>query len=107
MLRGDRFRALRLQNGYTYAEIAAILDIGYSQVNRYETNRIDPSSEVLNRMANLFGVSVDYLMGRTDTPSVDIVELSAEEHAVITALRRGEKLEAIKIIVNQASSDVS
>jgi transcriptional regulator with XRE-family HTH domain len=35
---------------------------------RYEKGEVDPPSSKLVVLANYFGVSTDYLLGRTDTP---------------------------------------
>jgi len=41
---------------------------GYS---KYETGENDPSTQVLIALANFYGVSVDYLLGRTDNPKLN------------------------------------
>ncbi len=99
MLRGGRLKQLRERSGYTHADLSEMLNIGFSQVYRYESGKADPSSHVLERMAKLFGVSVDYLLGLTDDPIPDQSSLSHKEKQVIAAWRRGERFEAIKMIV--------
>jgi len=99
MLQGDRLKALRESKGYTHHDLANLLNVGYAQIYRYEANKSDPSTYVLERAAELFGVSVDYLLGLTDDPIPDQSSLSHKEKQVIAAWRRGERFEAIKMIV--------
>jgi transcriptional regulator with XRE-family HTH domain len=102
MLVGDRLKDLREGRSYTHQELAHLLDLSITQVWRYETGKTDPSGEILARMAKVFNVSVDYLLGVIDDPlppGSTESNLSDQEKAVIQALRRGQKIEAIKVIV--------
>ncbi|WP_309121641.1 helix-turn-helix transcriptional regulator [Paenibacillus sp.] len=85
---GERIAKLREDLGLTQGELAARLGITRASLSHYETNRRQPDYETLSAMADLFDVSVDYLMKRTDhmkkslTPDVsffvDQLELSDE-----------------------------
>ncbi len=103
MLKGDRLRQLRQEQGYTHETLAKALGLSMKQVWRYEAGQSDPTSEVVSRMAVLFGVSADYLLGLSDSPAMNPAErsLTPRELAVLTALRRGDKLTAIRAIVNE------
>lgn len=98
-MRGDRLKQLRELHRYTHDDLAALLQIGYASIYRYEAGKSTPDGELLDRMANLFGVSVDYLLGRIDDP-LPGNELTEKERAILAALRRGEPYEAIKVIVS-------
>lgn len=103
MLHGERLRTLRLANKYTQNYLAQILGLNIRQIPRYEAGEVDPSGEVVARMADIFNVSTDYLLGRTDdpTPCAESENLTPKERAVLAALRRGEPLAAIKVIVEE------
>ena len=103
MLHSKRFRDLRLKNGYTHERVAELLDIGMRMVARYEAGESDPTGDVITRMADVFNVSADYLLGRTDDPKPchQSEGLTQKERDVLAALRRGEPLEAIKAIVSE------
>ena len=104
MLRGDRLKALRESRGFTHQELANSLDIGSAQIWRYEAGKISPTAEVLARMAQVFDVSVDYLLDLTNEPlppGVSKSDLSEKERNVVAALRRGENYEAIKLIIGE------
>jgi transcriptional regulator with XRE-family HTH domain len=104
MLQGDRLKELRESKGYTHQQLAEFLDLGTTQIWRYETGKTDPAGDILARIAKVFNVSVDYLLGLTDEatpPRLTQTDLSAVERDVLDALRRGEKVEAIKLIVTE------
>jgi len=100
MLRGERLRNLRLSKDYTHEELANHLDVSVSQLKRYEMETSEPTAGVIVRMANLFNVSTDYLLDRTDTANIHITEndLSDLEREIINALRGNDPLGAIKAI---------
>jgi transcriptional regulator with XRE-family HTH domain len=104
MLRGDRLKTLRESKGYTHQELAELLSVGSAQIWRYEAGKTAPSADVLARVAQVFDVSVDYLLDLTDEPlppGVSESDLTAKERNVVAALRRGENYEAIKLIVDE------
>ena len=59
---GARIAALRREAGLTQAELAQRLRISPSAVGMYEQGRREPSADTLVAMAQLFGVSTDYLL---------------------------------------------
>jgi DNA-binding XRE family transcriptional regulator len=62
---GDRFRACRMKAAKTQAEMAPVLAISRAQLANLEGDRSRPGLEMLVKAANAYGVSVDYLLGRT------------------------------------------
>src|ERR1700724_3422052 len=65
---GARLRALRAERGWTQRELDSRLGILQSKLSKYESGPHQPSLRTLVRMANLFGVSTDYLLTGTGTP---------------------------------------
>ena len=61
---GDRLRALRLKAGKTQAEVSPSLHITRAQLANIEADRSRPGLETLVAAADLFGTSVDILLGR-------------------------------------------
>ena len=59
---GARIAALRRQLGMSQAELASALRISPSAVGMYEQGRREPSAQMLVAMAELFGVTTDYLL---------------------------------------------
>lgn len=100
MIVGERLRDLRKGRGYSRRELAELLEIGEANIQRYETGDSDATSENVLKIARHFNVSTDYLLGLTNTPASFGNDLSIDELAVIAAWRRGERIEAIKVIVD-------
>lgn len=65
----EQLKNLRKQHNITQEQLAAIVGVERSSVGKWEgKSGVIPSSEILNKLANFFDVSVDYLLGRTDVP---------------------------------------
>lgn len=80
MKTNDILKELRLRKGMTQQEFADALDINLSSYQKYEraNNSIKPSIDSLIKIADFYGVSVDYLIGRT-APIDPIAALPAAE----------------------------
>jgi len=72
-----RLTALRREKGITQAQAAASVGITSNQWQRYEYGATMPTVETLVNIADYFGVSVDYLLGRSSTPALDLNEYRA------------------------------
>ena len=59
---GDRIQAFRKQNGLSQSQLADKLGISYAQLSRYEIKDIQPPADVLSKLADIFGTSIDYLV---------------------------------------------
>ncbi len=62
----ERLLELRTLHHYTQCQIASHLYITQPSYIRYENGTAEPSIDTLIRLAELFDVSIDYLVGRTD-----------------------------------------
>ena len=65
----NRLRGLRKGKDLNQAQIAAVLRISQRGYSKYETGENDIPTQVLLRLADFYGVSVDYLLGRDETPA--------------------------------------
>ena len=63
---GSKIRELRLEKNMLQKELAAHLQVSTGTVCNYEKNTHFPDGDALCKIADLFGVSIDYLMGRTN-----------------------------------------
>jgi transcriptional regulator with XRE-family HTH domain len=61
MATGDRIRDLRVEKHWTQAELGKKLHVHQKQISMYERGMSRPSTEMLMRMAQLFGVTLEYL----------------------------------------------
>ena len=70
---GPRIAALRRAAGISQSELAQKLKISPSTVGMYEQGRREPALDILVTMAEIFGVTIDFLVtgktGNTDEES--------------------------------------
>lgn len=64
-----RIRTLREEANLTQLQFAHILNISNSALSQYESGGRVPSDDVKAKIADYFGVSLDYLYGRTNAKS--------------------------------------
>lgn len=62
----NRLKQLRKEHHDTQLSLALELDVSSSTIKQYEGDeRIQKSIEILSKIADYYGVSIDYLVGRT------------------------------------------
>lgn len=64
----NRIRELRKQHRLTMKQLGNVVDLAESTISQYETGKRQPDNEVLLKLSEYFGVSVDYLIGRDCPP---------------------------------------
>lgn len=67
----ERLVALRKSHHLTQKQLAADLHLSELAIQNYETERRKPAYDVLVAVADYFGVSLDYLVGRSDNPEIN------------------------------------
>ena len=84
---GIRITQLREERDWKKTELARRLGISHSQVSRIESGETGTlSSDILIRLAEVFDVSADYLLGLTDVrtkKNLDVAQLNISEEAAI------------------------
>ncbi len=69
---GPRINELRLAYGWNQVQLAEKLNVSKQTISNWENDNIQPSIEMLVRLAKLFNVSTDYLLGLEAVPRLDI-----------------------------------
>ena len=62
-----RLRELRQARGLSQLKLAIDLNMNQNTISRYECGEREADYATLIRIADYFDVSIDYLLGRTDT----------------------------------------
>lgn len=75
-------RRLRLARGYTQEELGKLLNVQKSAISKYERGTVVPTADILLRLADIFGVSVDTLLGRSQPAPPDTPAQPADSAAV-------------------------
>lgn len=66
---GPRLRKLRENKKITQKELAKILNTSESAIGMYERGEREPNFETVDKIANYFSVTSDYLLGRSNNPA--------------------------------------
>lgn len=62
-----RLKELRKARRYKQTEIAEMLSCSQGVYSRYENEEREPPFDIIKKLADIYGVTVDYLMGRDET----------------------------------------
>lgn len=62
----ERLLELRKERGLSQADLAKELEVSYSVICYWETNRSEPTAPNILKIAEYFGVTADYLLGLSD-----------------------------------------
>lgn len=66
VMKFENIRSLRVDAGLTQKQIAAQLGISQNTYSQYEIGVLNYPVDALIKLADFYGVSVDYLLGRTN-----------------------------------------
>lgn len=72
---GKRIYELRTAFGWNQVQLAEKLNISKQTVSNWENENIQPSIDMLVRLANLFHISTDYLLGLDDIQTINVTGL--------------------------------
>ena len=93
---------IRIRKGLTQSEVASALGVSSVVYSRYENGKRQPSIDTLIQMADIFGVTVDCLLGRQDIEDSTLSEY--ELHLLIASRNADEraKQDALNMLLSHA-----
>ena len=65
MMKYENIRNIRIDRGYTQDQIAKYLGISQNTYSQYEIGVLNYPLDAVDKLADFYGVSTDYLLGRT------------------------------------------
>ena len=65
-----KIKQLRKEKNLSQLQLAIDLNMNQNSISRYETGERQADYDMLIAIADYFGVSIDYLLGRTDNPNM-------------------------------------
>lgn len=83
---GNKLKELRNQNKMTQQQLAAQIGVSKSVISYYELQERIPSPEILLKLASVFHVSTDYLLGVSNDKVLYVSGLDEEDIAVLSSL---------------------
>lgn len=66
---GKRLRELREKKGLTQEVLGKMINQTKANISKYENEKLEPSLEIIDFLAEYFKVSADYLLGRSESPN--------------------------------------
>ena len=75
----ENIRSLRLAQGMNQVEFANLLGVTKQCVSNWENDNVLPSIEMLSKIADVFNVRTDYLLGRESMNYLDVSKLTNEQ----------------------------
>ncbi len=88
----NRIKDLREDRDLRQSDLSAATGIDQRTISNYETGKTLPDAYALIRLADFFEVSIDYLLGRTDTD----VGTSKKRAALIDSIQK--QLDTLKLL---------
>ena len=76
---GNRLRQLRQNNRLRQDQVASLVGVNKNTMCSYENDVRQPSYEILVRLATIYRVSTDYLLGCESKRTVDVSGLTPKE----------------------------
>ena len=93
----NRIKSLRLQREMKQSDLAARLNVQQGTISNWETGKTEPDLDSLSKMAEIFDVSADYILGRSSPTQA---APGAIRIPVIGSVPAGVPLEAIEDIID-------
>jgi transcriptional regulator with XRE-family HTH domain len=109
MLLSQRIKELRKEMGLTQLELSERIGVSPSTVGGYEQGVREPDRTMAIKMADLFGCSLDYLMGRTDKRNEALNK--PDQYSIIVTHAKDAKIPAealesyIQFLISQQRKD--
>ena len=84
MMLNENIKTLRLSKNMNQVEFAKALGVTKQCISNWENDNVVPSVEMLCKIATFFGVSTDYLLGRSERRVIEVSKLTEEQISHIT-----------------------
>mgnify|MGYP004665085013 CR=1 FL=1 len=81
-------KKLRNQFGISQQQLADVIAVSQQSVNKYENHSVEPDIDTLIRMADYFHVTVDYLIGRSETERCEMPGITSGEVDLLNKIRK-------------------
>ncbi len=82
----ETIKSLRISTGMNQVQFGNMIGVSKQCVSNWENDNVLPSIEMLEKIANVFCVTTDYLLGRDNTKLIDVSKLTEEQRGHIALL---------------------
>lgn len=89
---GAKLRELRREKNWSQGQLGIKIGIHEKHISRYENDKSKPSTAILRKIADVFGVSVDYLLSNGESSVPTVSEFKDQE--LLECFLEADKLDA-------------
>ncbi len=82
----ERIKSLRVARGMSQVMFAKTIGVSKQCVSNWENDNVLPSVEMLVKIADVFGVTTDHLLGRDSSAVIDVSGLTETERGHIALI---------------------
>ena len=82
----ENIKNLRMARGLNQVEFAKILCVTKQCVSNWENDNVVPSIDMLCKIADFFGVSTDFLLGRSQRCVIEVSKLTEKQIGHIVSI---------------------
>lgn len=101
MKMGEALRLLRIFNGYKSTELANMLDISQSYVSELENNKKQPTMDILDKYANVFGMKKSTLFLFAESLEAEKGEKNPKQRMAYAGMKLLKILEKVDGLENE------
>lgn len=94
---GDKLKLLRIEKDFKQEELAKVFNVHKTTVSNWEKSKRFPDEDTLNKIADYFDVTLDYLLDRTNEKHFYIIKDGEFEFEINKKNQDSEKNKQIKL----------
>lgn len=83
----NRLKFLRNEKGENLEKIAKYLDVSIQTISNYENGKREMTPDTIIKLAEYFGVSTDYLLGKTNVRNPEKINIDEAEVSFLTGVK--------------------
>ncbi len=72
----NRLKQLRLEKNLLQSDVAKEINVSSRAIGFYENNKRNMKPDIVIKLADYFGVSIDYLLGKTDVRNINDINFA-------------------------------
>ena len=102
------FERLMQEHGLTHYGVWKNTGVAQSSLSDWRRGRGTPGAQSLSKLADFFGVTVDYIMGRENPAPIEsgnIIKLRGKDGSFVERKLSDDQLQALKFIISQMPDD--
>jgi len=101
----DVIKKLRAESNISQNDIATLLNISRQAYSLYENGKREPSIDTIQQLAEIFNVSVDYLLGNTDKKEKPNVNKDNELDEYLNELKNRPEMRMVFSLMKGATKE--